>query len=144
MRHAPVVLIVEDDPALLRTSARGLERAGYRVVTAFDCRHAIALVAETAPDVMCIDLCLPDQSGYELCEQVRRTPGCADLPIVAMAEAAFPEHMVYAQAAGANAFVKKPFGIDALVRCIESLLQEAPESFRSAHMLGRQIVKSSP
>ena len=135
MRCGPVVLIVEDDPALQSALQRGLERLGFTVRTAFDCRHAIPQLDGPPPDVVCIDLCLPDQSGYELCELVRKTPACADVPIVVTGDAAFPEHMVFAEKAGANTFLKKPFRIEALARCIEALLDHAPASFQSSHVL---------
>jgi DNA-binding response OmpR family regulator len=130
-----IVLIVEDDPALQSSMERTLVRHDFAVRAAFDCRRAIPQLEGPRPDVVCIDLCLPDQSGYELCEQIRQMPGCADLPILVMGDAAFPEHMAYAEIAGANAFLKKPFREDALLRCIESLLERAPSSFTSAHLL---------
>ena len=135
VRSAPIVLIVEDDPVLQSAMQKGLERLAFTVRTAFDCRRAIPQLDGPPPDVVCIDLCLPDRSGYELCEQVRQTRGCADVPILVMGDVAFPEHMVHAEAAGANAFLKKPFPIEALVRCIESLLDRSPASFTSAHVL---------
>lgn len=130
-----VVLIVEDEPELLRGMRRALEDRGYAVRTAFDCGKALALLDGPPPDVICIDLCLPDQSGYELCEHVRRTPSCADAPILVMGDAAYPEHMAHAETAGANAFLKKPFRMEALVCCVESLLQRAPASTDSLHIL---------
>jgi DNA-binding response OmpR family regulator len=129
------VLIVEDEPVLQETLRRALEHAGYAAETAFDCRKAIERLAGSPVDVVCIDLCLPDQSGYELCEYIRRTPAIADVPIVVMGEGAFPEHMAHAEVAGANAFLGKPFHVDALVRCIESLLDRAPASTTSTHVL---------
>ena len=130
-----VVLIVEDEPALQETMKRALEHAGFMAHAAFDCRRAIACLDATRVDVVCIDLCLPDQSGYELCEHIRRTPAYADVLIVVMADRAFPEHMVHAEAAGANAFLEKPFRGDGLVRCIESLFERAPASTTKSHLL---------
>jgi DNA-binding response OmpR family regulator len=135
VRSAHVVLIVEDDPVLLGAMRRGLEQGGFEVRTAFDCIKACRQLDGPPPDVVCIDLCLPDQSGYELCEYIRQTPACASVPILVMGEAAFPEHMAHAERSGGNAFLKKPFGLEALVRCIDSLLDRAPASFASAHVL---------
>lgn len=137
MRVAPLVLIVEDEPALQRSMQRGLEQRGFHVRTAFDCRKALSQLEGPAPDVICIDVCLPDQSGYELCEHVRRTPACAGVPILVMGDKAFPEHMAHAEHAGANGFLKKPFRIEDLVHWIESLLDGSPASFTSAHLLRR-------
>ena len=130
-----VVLVVEDDPTLQNALRRGLERRGFQVRTAFDCRKALLQLEAPIPHVVCIDLCLPDQSGYELCEHIRRTPACRDVPVVVMGDAAFPEHMAHAEVAGANAFLRKPFTLDVLVGCIGSLLDHAPASSAHARQL---------
>jgi DNA-binding response OmpR family regulator len=132
---AGVVLIVEDEPELLYVMQRALVAQGFAVRSAFDCGKALAKLDNPPPDLICIDLCLPDQSGYELCEYVRRHPACAQVPVLVMGDAAFPEHMAYAEVAGANAFLKKPFRPEALVRCVESLVQGAPASTDSLHLL---------
>jgi len=134
VRAVAVVLIVEDEPALQSSMRRELEQRGFHVRTAFDCRKALPQLEDPVPDVVCIDVCLPDQSGYELCEHVRRTPACADVPILVMGDDAFPEHMAHAEQAGANGFLKKPFRIEDLVGWIDSLLERAPVSFTSAHV----------
>src|SRR5271156_4451139 len=111
------VLIVEDEPALQEAMRRAVEREGFTACTAFDCRNAIAQLASQRFDVVCVDLCLPDQSGYELCEHLRRTPETAEVPVLVMGNGAFPEHMVHAERAGANSFLEKPFSDVALLRC---------------------------
>ena len=135
MRAGHVVLVVEDDPAVQGAIQRGLEQREFTVRTAFDCRKAMLQLEAPPPDVVCIDLCLPDQSGYELCESIRQTPSCSDVLIVVMGDDAFPEHMVHAEMAGANAFLKKPFLMDTLAQCIESLLDRAPASLVNARQL---------
>ncbi len=131
--RAPVILVVEDEPALQHGMRLGLEKRGYQVRTAFDCRRALPQL-EPAPDVVCIDLCLPDESGYELCEHVRQSPACAGVPILVMGDDGFPEHMAHAEQAGANGYLKKPFRIEDLCRWIEALLDRAPTSFTHGHL----------
>jgi DNA-binding response OmpR family regulator len=122
MSRSFVALVVEDDPVLQGAMKTHLEAMGFRVVTAFDCRTAIRQLGEQTPDIISIDLGLPDESGYELCERIRRDPVMAAVPIVVASERTFPEDMARAEEAGANAFMKKPFPMRLLTRCVDSLL----------------------
>ncbi len=123
-----VALIVEDDPSLQRAMAKELERARFHVLTAFDFDAAVTHLGEPKVDVACIDLGLPSESGYELCEHIRNRLKLAWLPILVTSERSFPEDMAHAEEAGANAFLKKPFTMDRLLKYIAALLDEPPMS----------------
>jgi DNA-binding response OmpR family regulator len=123
-----LVLIVEDDPALLATMRRHLVGDGFEVFTAYDCQSALAQLQTAPPDVACIDLCLPDESGYELCERIRQQAVLCFVPIVVTSERAFPEDMARAEEAGANAFLKKPFSMQLLTMTLEMLATGIAES----------------
>jgi DNA-binding response OmpR family regulator len=122
MRRSFIALVVEDDPALQRAMKLHLEARGFRVFTALDYRAAIRQLGGEPPDIISIDLGLPDESGYELCERIRRDPETASVPIVVSSERSFPDDMARAEEAGANAFLKKPFPMRLLTRCVDSLL----------------------
>src|SRR5580704_16215726 len=107
-----IVLIVEDDPVLQRAMAKRLEKANFRVVTALHFNAAVLHLNATKFDVACIDLGLPSESGYELCEYIRNRLHLVSLPILVTSERGFPEDMAHAEEAGANAFLKKPFSLD--------------------------------
>jgi DNA-binding response OmpR family regulator len=124
----PIVLVVEDDPSLQGEMARHLERAGYDVLTAFDYATAVRHLTCSSPQVACIDLGLPNESGYELCEHIRSRPALATLPVLMMGEQSFPEDMAHAEEAGANAFLKKPFAMKRLLLYVSALLDGSPVS----------------
>ncbi len=124
-----VALIVEDDPPLQRQMVTHLERFGFRVVAALDFDTAVRHLMTVKPDVACIDLGLPRQSGYELCEHVRRQPHLEWTPILVTSERTFPEDMAHAEEAGANAFLKKPFTMARLLKYVRALL-EGPQASR--------------
>jgi DNA-binding response OmpR family regulator len=124
-----IALVVEDDPLLQREMAKHLERAKFRVVTALDFDAAVRHLTTLKPDVACIDLGLPRESGYELCEHIRSRLLLEWLPILVTSERSFPEDMAHAEEAGANAFLKKPFTMDRLLKYVFALL-DGPHASR--------------
>src|SRR3569832_1938272 len=103
----PVVLVVDDDPELSLRMASELERMDLEVLCALHYEAAVqALETARVPHIVCIDLELPTRSGYELCEYIRGTLGHAGVPILVLSDSAFPEDMVCAEEAGADAFMK--------------------------------------
>ncbi len=119
----PVVLVVDDDPELSLRMASELERMDLEVLCALHYEAAV-LALETArvPHIVCIDLELPTRSGYELCEYIRGTLGHASVPILVISDSAFPEDMVCAEEAGADAFMKKPFSMRDFIASVDALL----------------------
>jgi DNA-binding response OmpR family regulator len=130
MVDARVALVVEDDPALQDAVRRHLEGMGLRVIVSFDYRGAVRNLTALAPDVISVDLGLPAESGYELCEHVRNQPALAGVPILVSSERTFPEDMARAEEAGANAFLRKPFSMKQLEEAIKMLLADAPAASR--------------
>lgn len=131
MEVARVALVVEDDPRLQVAMKRHLEGMGLRVVVAFHYRAAIRELATATPDVVSVDLELPAESGYELCEHVRRQPALAAVPLLVTSARAFPADMARAEEAGANAFLRKPFSMGELEHSIHMLLADAPAASSS-------------
>jgi len=123
-----VALVVEDDPLLQAEMVRRLREAGYGVLTAFDYAGAVRLLSCRRPDVACIDLGLPTQSGYELCEHIRARRDLHTLPILVTSDHTFPEDMAHAEEAGANAFLKKPFKMKKLLHYVGALVDGPPVS----------------
>jgi two-component system phosphate regulon response regulator PhoB len=123
-----IALVVEDDPLLQRAMAERLEKAHFQVLTALHFSAAMNHLSVIKLDIACIDLGLPSESGYELCEQIRGQPHLSWLPIVVTSERCFPEDMAHAEEAGANAFLKKPFPMDRLLKYVSALLDGPPRS----------------
>jgi len=102
------VLVVDDDRALVRTLAIALGARGFEVATAHTGRDAVAQVTLVQPDVVVLDLGLPDQDGVEVCREVRRW---SSVPIVVLSAADDEERKVAALDLGADDYVTKPFGM---------------------------------
>jgi DNA-binding response OmpR family regulator len=124
-----IALVVEDDPLLQQTMAKHLERAKFQVLAALDFDSAVRHVSAVKPDIACVDLGLPRESGYELCEHIRSQPHLVWLPILVTSERSFPEDMAHAEEAGANAFLKKPFTMRQLLKYVSALL-DGPQTSR--------------
>jgi two-component system chemotaxis response regulator CheY len=77
-------------------------------------------------DLVCVDVGLPNKSGYELCEYIRGSLRFAELPILMTSEHGNPGDMAQAENAGANAFLHKPFSMRQLGQCVESLFAVTP------------------
>jgi two-component system chemotaxis response regulator CheY len=123
MDNLASALVVEDDPALRRMVAVYLKAMGICAIEAPDGRTALRELAGKVPDLICLDLMLPELSGYDLCEHIRRVPQLREVPVLVMSARAFPEDRAAAEEVGASAYLTKPFTraqfavhIDALLR----------------------------
>jgi len=106
------VLVVDDDRSILRTMDVNLKARGYEVLAASTGREALALAARRQPDVVVLDLGLPDMDGVEVIDGLR---GWTTMPIIVLSARAEEAQKVAALDAGANDYVTKPFGIAELV-----------------------------
>lgn len=123
------MLVVEDDPVLQRLMAKHLEDAHFATTVALDYESAVRHLGKFKPTLACIDLELPRESGYELCEYIRKQPELIYVPILVTSERGYPEDMSNAEEAGANAFLKKPFTMAKLLKYVHALL-DGPHSSR--------------
>ena len=106
------VLVVDDEPHILRAVAITLRARDYDVVLAGDGASALATAADTPPDLVVLDLGLPDLDGIEV---IRGLRGWTDAPIIVLSGRAGPHDKVEALDAGADDYVTKPFGMDELL-----------------------------
>ena len=114
------VLVVEDDPALRRLVATAVASCGLQVRGAENGIEALALVREQIPDLIVLDLQLPEMDGREFLNQVRSTRRCRDIPVV-VTSAAYNVTSQTLQELDVQAFVAKPFDLDELLNTIEQL-----------------------
>jgi DNA-binding response OmpR family regulator len=119
-------LVVEDDPKLLRAMRSQLRQMGLDVLEAGHYDAAASHLTAAHVDLVCIDVGLPNKSGYELCEHIRGSLRLAELPILMTSEHGNSGDMAQAENAGGNAFLHKPFSMRQLAQCIESLFAVTP------------------
>ena len=87
------ILIVEDDPNTASLVSLYLEREGFQVVTAGDGDSGLAMARRHRPDLVILDVMMPETSGYELCRQLRERYDQTELPIVLLTARAKPEEL---------------------------------------------------
>jgi two-component system KDP operon response regulator KdpE len=116
------ILVVDDEPNILNTLAPLLRAHGYEVSTAISGRMALDAVEAAAPDLMILDLGLPDVDGVDVCAGVRAR---SNLPIVVLSARGRETDKVRALDAGADDYVTKPFGADELLARIRAALRRA-------------------
>jgi len=116
------ILLVEDDRTLLRTLAIALRAEGHEVLTAADGRTALAAVAEDQPELVVLDLGLPDLSGMDVLRSVR---GWSRLPVVVLSARSDSSDKVEALDAGADDYVTKPFAMEELLARARAALRRA-------------------
>ena len=116
------VLIVDDEPQLLRALRINLRARNYEVDTAPDGAAALAAAARCPPDVVILDLGLPDLDGMEVIEGLR---GWSRAPIIVLSGRADPAGKVDALDAGADDYVTKPFHMDELLARVRSALRRS-------------------
>ena len=103
------VLVVDDDPEIRKLLATSLDRMGFTVSEAADGRTAIRRLTEERPSLLCIDLMLPESSGYDVCEHVLKTPELRGLPIMMVSARTMPGDRAQAEELGVLAYLSKPF-----------------------------------
>ncbi len=127
-RMRRTVLIVEDHPAMQNAMSEHVTRMDFDVVTAFHYAAARAHLALSTPDLVCIDIGLPTESGYELCEYIRGPLGLKRLPLLVTSPFGSAAERAHAEEAGANAFLLKPFAMSQLGAYIGKLLNLGPDT----------------
>ncbi len=115
-------VVVEDDPDARNLVCACLRRLGFRVHEAGSAGEAAALLARTTPDLVCLDVRLPDSSGLRVCEQIRASARLREVPILFITALAKPADRLRAEVAGADRYLTKPFRADALAESVRELM----------------------
>jgi adenylate cyclase len=141
-RETPLILAVDDEPANLALLRKLLRHKGYEVTEASDGRSALRAIAELSPDLVCLDVMMPDLDGIQVCAELRRMPEYAGLPVLLLTALNRPEDKARGLEAGANDFLSKPFDESELAARLHSLLRTRALQDRLADLLKRYVSDS--
>nr|WP_227306371.1 phosphate regulon transcriptional regulator PhoB [Acidisoma cellulosilyticum] len=125
LSNKPLVLIVEDEAALMTMLRYNLEKQGFRVEEAGDGEEALTRIAEVKPDMVLLDWMLPHLSGIEVCRQIRRRPATRELPVIMITARSEDQDAVRGLNTGADDYVTKPFSTEALVARMRALMRRS-------------------
>jgi DNA-binding response OmpR family regulator len=115
---AETALIVEDHPEQAELVARILGTRAYQSIFAEDGESALRMARELLPDFVLLDLMLPDINGFDVCRRLRSDRATMLIPVVMLTALNDVQHRVHGFRVGANAYVTKPYGVDALFEAI--------------------------
>lgn len=116
----PLILVVDDEPKIVRLARDYLEKNGFRVVTASDGQSALTTARRERPDLIILDLMLPQIEGREVCRILRRE---SDVPIIMLTALSEEIDQVTGLEIGADDYITKPFSVRALVARVRALLR---------------------
>jgi len=119
------ILIVEDEESLLKLESILLTTKGYLVQGATTGMAALEAVALEAPDLILLDIMLPELDGFEVCEQIKKNPETRHIPIVFLTAKKTPEDIRRGEEVGADQYITKPFKSAMVMQVIEQLLDRS-------------------
>ncbi len=127
------ILIVEDEPDMARGLKDILEFEGYRVVTAANGKDGLQHVAREEPDCIILDLMLPDVSGYQVCEQIRRRN--VNAPIIMLTAKSQDYDKIRGLKVGADDYLTKPFSVGELLARVMALLRRSTRFLQNPEVI---------
>ena len=116
------VLVVDDEPTVVKTVQIMLEEAGYHVISASDGEMALEVMREKEPDLMILDITLPKLDGHQVCRQVRSDKKFRELPIIMFTGRGGVDEIGAGMDIGATAYVMKPFDCQKLMGIVGALI----------------------
>jgi DNA-binding response OmpR family regulator len=117
------ILIVDDERAIAQLTALWIKQAGYAPITAFDGRGGLAAAATHRPDLILLDIRMPDLDGFEVHRQLKLMPDLAGIPVIFLSAHAQEAARQEAIARGASFFLPKPYDSGNLLAAVRAALQ---------------------
>lgn len=124
----PSILIVDDEPMTRSLLRLMLKRAGFDILEAEDGLEALEAVAQHQPDLLILDVMMPNMDGITVCKTLRAQAETAVLPIILFSARTSPEAVRTGLAAGANKYMSKPVSREALIHAVQEALATVPQA----------------
>lgn len=124
------ILLVDDDPEIVKTVQRYLQQEGYAVLVAYNGKDALAIAIgrDQAPDCIVLDVMLPDYNGWEITRRIRANPHTAEIPIIMLTARVEDTDKIHGLDLGADDYVTKPFNPHELLARIRARLRRSQPS----------------
>ncbi len=135
------ILAIEDDPDIVELLRFNLERESYQVVAAQTGTEGLAELRQQRPDLLILDLMLPEMSGFEVCRVIRSDPGLMDLPVIMLTARSEEADVIAGIELGADDYITKPFSPRELTARVGALLRRANRSARAASDAGDESLE---
>lgn len=119
------ILIVDDEPNLLRMMGYAMHKEGYEIVVAQTGAEALNKAASLHPDLVILDVMMPDMSGLEVCQHIRANPDLETTPIILLSARTQTDDKIAGLEAGADEYVTKPVALEEMVARVRALLGRA-------------------
>ncbi len=131
MRDSPRVLVVDDEADLVELLSYNLRQAGYEPIPAFNGLEAIQAASRHNPNLIVLDIMMPEMSGVEVARRLRADPKSARIPIIMLTARASEHDQVVGLSVGADDYVTKPFSPKVLIARIEAVLRRSTDASSS-------------
>ncbi len=126
------ILVVDDDPMVTRLVRINLELEGFKVIEAWDGSTALRMLEESRPELLVLDIMMPQMDGWQVLEKVRAQDDLKQLPIVILTAKVQDEDVLKGWRMGADGYIVKPFNPVALAETLRSVISTTPEE-RESH-----------
>lgn len=121
----PRILVVDDDKEIVRLVRSYLEKAGYEVFAAYDGESALHTLRREKPDLLVLDLMLPDRDGWDITRLIRNDDSLADTPIIMLTARVEDSDKIVGLEIGADDYITKPFNPREVVARVRALLRRS-------------------
>ncbi len=122
MSTQKTVMIIEDETDAAELFGEMMRVNGFRVIKMFSSTPALAIIAQEKPDVILLDIMMPDISGLEVLRYIRREPELSQIPVIVVSAKSMPNDIKVGFEAGASMYLTKPVGFQDLKNAVEKVL----------------------
>ncbi len=120
------VVVVEDETDAAEMFAEMMRVSGFRVLKSYSSTPAISMIATEQPDIVILDVMMPDVSGLEVLKYMRREPNLSNIPVIVVSAKSMPGDIKTGLEAGASVYLTKPVGFLDLKQAVDKVLQPKP------------------
>lgn len=136
--HSPKVLVVDDETYIVELVKFNLEKEGFRVIVAYDGLNALEMVKSESPDLIVLDIMLPNIDGLQVCRTLKQDPSSNTIPIIMLTAKGEEFDTVLGLEMGADDYIKKPFSPREMVARVKARLR-ALKILEAEKAIGKKI-----